>query len=111
MRAWRRQAAADAGRSTVAAVKPSIVGIGTLLQTRSPAIVFSGTGFVVGDGLSVITNAHVVPDELDGARLEKLGIVVRTAPDVRFRAARLVGTRPSARSGPPAHRRARRCRR
>ena len=79
---------------TVAAVKPSIVGIGTQLQTRSPAIVFSGTGFVVGDGLSVITNAHVVPDQLDAARMEQLGIVV---PDgaggagVRFRPAQLVG--------------------
>lgn len=76
---------------TVAAVKPSIVGIGTQMQTRSPAIVFSGTGFVVGDGLSVITNAHVVPNELDGAKLEKLGIVVPDGAGVRFRAAQLVG--------------------
>jgi S1-C subfamily serine protease len=76
---------------TVAAVKPSVVGIGTQMQTRSPAIVFSGTGFVVGDGLSVITNAHVVPNELDGAKLEKLGIVVPDGAGVRFRAAQLVG--------------------
>lgn len=76
---------------TVAGVKPSIVGIGTQMQTRSPAIVFSGTGFVVGDGLSIITNAHVVPNELDGAKLEKLGIVVPDGAGVRFRAAQLVG--------------------
>lgn len=62
---------------TVAMVKPSVVGIGTHLQTRSPAVTFSGTGFVVGDGLSVITNAHVVPDILDGARKETLGVVIK----------------------------------
>lgn len=76
---------------TVAAVKPSIVGIGTQLQTRSPAIVFSGTGFVVGDGLSVITNAHVVPDKLDASRMEQLGVVLPDGAGVRFRAATLVG--------------------
>ena len=76
---------------TVAAVKPSVVGIGTQMQTRSPAIVFSGTGFVVGDGLSVITNAHVVPNQLDGAKLEQMGIVVPDGASVRFRAAQLVG--------------------
>lgn len=75
---------------TVAAVKPSIVGVGTQMQTRSPAIVFSGTGFVVGDGLSIITNAHVVPDKLDGARLEQLGVVVPDGAGVRFRPAQLV---------------------
>lgn len=66
---------------TVARVKPSVVGVGTHLQTRSPAVAFSGTGFVVGDGLSVITNAHVVPDMLDGARKETLGVVVRAGDD------------------------------
>jgi S1-C subfamily serine protease len=76
---------------TVAAVKPSIVGIGTQMQTRSPAIVFSGTGFVVGDGLSVITNAHVVPNQLDGARLEQLGIVIPDGTGVRFRAVQVIG--------------------
>src|ERR1700730_11948129 len=44
---------------TIETVKPSIVGIGTFLQTLSPAVSFVGTGFVVGDGLSVVTNAHV----------------------------------------------------
>jgi len=79
---------------TVATIKPSVVGVGTHVQTRSPAISFSGTGFVVGDGLSVITNAHVVPDLLDGARKETLGVVVRAGNDGSnpvFRAATVVG--------------------
>lgn len=74
---------------TVAAVKPSIVGVGTHLQTRSPAIVFSGTGFIVGDGLSVITNAHVVADKLSTQGKETLGIVVREGDRILFRPATL----------------------
>jgi serine protease Do len=40
-------------------VKPSVVVVGTYQRTRSPAFVFMGTGFVVGDGTLVATNAHV----------------------------------------------------
>lgn len=75
---------------TVAAIKPSIVGIGTQLHTRSPAIVFSGTGFAVGDGLSIITNAHVVPDKIDAVRMEQIGIVLPGSGKVGFREARVV---------------------
>lgn len=83
---------ADPLPTTVARIKPSVVGVGTLLKTRHPATVFVGTGFVVGDGLSVITNAHVIPERLDVARMEELGIVVGTGPEtVGFRPARLVG--------------------
>lgn len=76
---------------TVVRVKRSIVGVGTHLQTRSPAVAFAGTGFVVGDGLSVITNAHVVPEKLDVARKETLGVVVGDGAAVAFRPATLVG--------------------
>ena len=30
--------------------EPSVVAIGTFLKTRSPAVQFTGTGFVVADG-------------------------------------------------------------
>lgn len=77
---------------TVATVKRSVVGVGTFLKTRSPAVRFVGTGFVVGDGLHVITNAHVVP-ELDMEKLETLGIVVPGAGNnVEFRPATLAGS-------------------
>lgn len=75
---------------TVAAVKPSIVGIGTYQKTRSPAIRFVGTGFVTGDGLSVVTNAHVVPELLDSEKLEQLGVVTGEADAISFRPAELV---------------------
>lgn len=83
-------ARADGLTRTIAAVKPSIVGVGSFLKTRSPSVVFTGTGFAVGDGLSIITNAHVVPATLDGAKMEELGVVVGAGRDFRFRPARLV---------------------
>jgi S1-C subfamily serine protease len=83
-------AQADDLTSIVPAIKRSVVGVGTFERTRSPATVFVGTGFVVGDGLSVITNAHVVPATLDGDRMEQLGIVTGDGDMVRFRPAQLV---------------------
>jgi S1-C subfamily serine protease len=83
-------ALADNLARTIATVKPSIVGVGTFLKTRSPAVMFSGTGFAVGDGLSIITNAHVVPATLDSAKMEELGVVVGAGQDFTFRPARVV---------------------
>jgi len=76
--------------AVVPTVKRSVVGVGTFERTRSPSTVFFGTGFVVGDGLSVITNAHVVPEKLDETRMEQLGIVTSDGDTVRFRPAQLV---------------------
>ncbi|MBL8413615.1 MAG: trypsin-like peptidase domain-containing protein [Propionivibrio sp.] len=53
-------------------IKPSIVVIGTYSRTRNPAFVMRGTGFVVGNGTLVATNAHVVPEVLDAASGETL---------------------------------------
>lgn len=56
---------------TVASVKRSVVAIGTLSPTRNPRFRFLGTGFVVGNGNQVVTNAHVVgvPDLADDEKL------------------------------------------
>lgn len=76
--------------AVVPTVKRSVVGVGTFERTRSPSTVFFGTGFVTGDGLDVITNAHVVPEKLDEAHMEQLGIVTSDGDVVRFRPAQLV---------------------
>ena len=47
---------------TIARIKPSLVVVGTFNKLKSPAFAMRGTGFVVGDGQLVATNAHVVPD-------------------------------------------------
>lgn len=77
--------------ATIAAVKPAVVGIGSYMRTRSPAIAFVATGFVVGDGLSVITNAHAVAPLLDIENKETLGVVVKNGDKVDFRPATLAG--------------------
>ncbi|ENO89784.1 S1 family peptidase [Thauera linaloolentis] len=57
-------------------IKPSIVAVGTYQRTRSPAFQFRGTGFVVGDGHLIATNAHVLPETVAGENMETLAIVV-----------------------------------
>lgn len=46
-------------------IKPSIVAIGTFNKTANPQFNYRGTGFVVGNGRMIATNAHVVPEMLD----------------------------------------------
>lgn len=59
---------------TIERTLPSIVGIGTVQKTRRPPAKLTGTGFVVGDGRHVITNAHVIPEKIDSAKLEFLAV-------------------------------------
>ena len=59
---------------TIDLVRPSIVGIGTVMPSRRPPSSFQGTGFVVSDGLHIITNAHVVNQVLDIENKEFLAI-------------------------------------
>jgi serine protease Do len=59
-------------------LKPSIVAVGTYAKTRSPAFIMRGTGFVVGNGTLVASNAHVIPETLDSANGETLVIQALT---------------------------------
>lgn len=49
---------------TIAKIKPSILAIGTYQKTRNPPFLFRGTGFVIGDGTIIATNAHVLPEKM-----------------------------------------------
>jgi S1-C subfamily serine protease len=53
-------AAADRLPSAIERIKPSILAVGFYKETQSPRFGFRGTGFVVGDGTLLVTNAHVV---------------------------------------------------
>ena len=46
-------------------VKLSVVAVGTFQTTRVPQFRFAGTGFAVGDGTLVATNAHVLPTMME----------------------------------------------
>jgi S1-C subfamily serine protease len=69
-------ARADDQVGTIARIKESIVAIGTFERTRVPAFQFRATGFVVGDGLLIATNAHALPTLLDREHREALAIAV-----------------------------------
>jgi len=47
------------------------------MPKRSPRALFLGTGFVVGDGSMVVTNAHVIPQTLDFEHLEEIAVFYR----------------------------------
>lgn len=47
---------------TIERVKPSIVVVGTYKKTDSPQFVMRGSGFVIGDGSLIATNAHVAAE-------------------------------------------------
>ncbi|HLX30545.1 MAG TPA: serine protease [Casimicrobiaceae bacterium] len=64
---------------TIARIKHSVVGVGTFERERSPNFAFRGTGFAIGDGRTIVTNAHVLPTELDVAHEEALAILVPAA--------------------------------
>lgn len=61
---------------TLPRVKPSVVAVGTYQRTRSPAFRFLGTGFAVGSGRLIATNAHVVPENVATGQMEALVVVV-----------------------------------
>lgn len=74
----------------ISAIKPSIVGVATYQATRRPPTSLRGTGFVVGDGRSIITNNHVVNELLNKAKKEHLVILAGTGKNTKIIKAKLV---------------------
>ena len=76
-------------------VSPSVVAVGTFDPLKSPRFSFRGTGFVIGSGRRVVTNAHVMPDP--AATNDRLAILVQgrkgQSPDLRL--AKLVDSDPT----------------
>ena len=72
---WSAAARADLP-DTVARIKPAIVAVGTYLPTRNPQFRFYGTGFAVGDGHLIATNAHVLQVPLEPDTLERWAIAI-----------------------------------
>ncbi|MCH9675081.1 MAG: serine protease [Gammaproteobacteria bacterium] len=73
--AWSLSVSAAELPETVKRVKQSIVGVGTIEPTRRPPGAFTGTGFVVGDGLHVLTSAHVLPKSINRSRKEAMAVL------------------------------------
>lgn len=79
----------DTLTQAIARVKPSVVGVGSMLKTRTPPMHFIGTGFVAGDGLSVLTCAHVIDKLLAANPNEVIGILTGQGETAQFRPARV----------------------
>lgn len=75
---------------TIARVKASLVLVGTYRATDAPRFRLRGTGFVVEDGMTVATNAHVLPETVPGSEAPALVVQVRRDQGWQMRAARLV---------------------
>ena len=76
-------------------IRPSVVGVGTVYPARQPnrkgdPVAYRGTGFVVGNGRQVITNAHVIPEKLDVDHNQSLAIFAGRGAKAKAHSARVV---------------------
>jgi len=79
---------------TVNKLKASVVAVGTVRPARQPPAEFLATGFVVGEGRYVVTNAHGLPDMLDPQGKETLAIFIGRGKQVESRKATKVAIDP-----------------
>jgi len=82
-------ARADELVRTIEQVKPAVVGVGSYRKLASPPLNFIGSGFAVGNGLSIITSAHIIEDLRKTVPEQDLGILVRHGDAAEFRTARV----------------------
>lgn len=76
---------------TIVRVKPSVVIVGTYSPTAAPRFRVSGTGFVVGSGNWVVSNAHVLQTSSTDGSSGQLVVQVRVGPDsFQMRAAKVL---------------------
>lgn len=78
--------------SLIARVKRSVVAVGSYGLMDTPRFGFRAAGFVVDDGLHVLTNAHVVPPETPERIDRSVAVQVWLGDDQwQLRSARLLG--------------------
>jgi S1-C subfamily serine protease len=77
---------------TIERIKPSVVVVGTFNKLRSPQFVMRGTGFAVGDGSLIATNAHVISRPERGDTQDVLMVLTRHGAEVRPREVSLVAS-------------------
>ena len=75
---------------TLASIKPSVVGVGTIHPTRSPRARLMGTGFVVGDGKYVISSDHIFTGVLDSEKNENWAVLTGRDRQMTVRNATIV---------------------
>lgn len=91
--AWGVSASAQMSAlpETIVRVKPSVVIVGSYNPTAAPRFSLRGTGFVVGAGNWVVSNAHVLQAPGSVETQGQLVVQVRTGPETfQTRAARVL---------------------
>lgn len=88
-------AIADSLPDVIDKIRGSIVGVGTAYPPRQPNIKgppssLNATGFVVGNGLQIITNAHVIPEKLDADNNQTLAVFSGRGSAIKAHPARVV---------------------
>ena len=78
-------------------VRGSVVGVGTAYPERQPnrtgdPVTFLATGFVVGNGRQIISNAHVIPKKLDSDNKQSLAVFSGRGKTSRAHPARILRT-------------------
>lgn len=71
----------------VSTAKSSVVAIAAMDKIRTPPLSFVGTGFAVGDGLTIATNAHVVRALVAAQLDQSMGIAIIKDNATEFRRA------------------------
>ena len=61
--------------SLIKRIKPSVVAVGTFSIKDTPMVQLYGTGFAVGDGSRIVTNAHVLNTIEEKKRLGRLRLL------------------------------------
>ncbi len=85
-------AAAEPLPALIARVKRSVVAVGSYGLMDTPRFGFRAAGFAVGDGLHVLTNAHVVPEATPERIDRSIAVQVWLGDDQwQLRSARLLG--------------------
>lgn len=75
---------------TIERIKSGVVAVGTVQQTRAPPSLFLGSGFVIGNGRYVATNAHVLPALLESEKQETLAVFAGRGKQSEVRSAKKV---------------------
>jgi S1-C subfamily serine protease len=75
---------------TVEAIKPGVVGVGVFNPTGSPRGSVQGTGFVVHDGLHIVSCAHIFGRALDPAKKETYAVFIGRDSQMKARVAQVL---------------------
>ncbi len=73
---WSINATSAGLPDTIEKIKPSIVAVGIYNRLTFPSAKLLGTGFVVGNGQLVATNAHVISAPLNKQKKDKLVVFI-----------------------------------